>query len=220
VSTFAERLEQACAGNPNLPPLGHGLQAEIARAVDVSQEAVRKWVAGVAKPRPATMKALADWLGVEESWLALGITLEVDRREIRAHGRKLSGAAMLVRGLITLAGGACGDPKERDSQGRYVDFYTFIDGQTHAVHVALAREVNDGTFEVLVPKEYEDVRVIGVVPVGRGHYDFLELPTDQIGGNKTRKAGAYSISLTRVGGGRYVTGDYGWPRIRDFADFS
>lgn len=218
---FVARLNQACddAGD-RLPPKGLGRQAAIARHLDVSEEAVRKWFAGEARPRRDLMRRLSDLLGVEESWLALGETPQVSRTEVRSHARRTGGAALLVRGMVELAGGACAEPSERDPRAGYVDFYCIKGGRQYAVHVALAREVEEesGRYQIVIPREYPELLVVGVVPAGRSRCDFILLPTEGIDRLKARKAGAYVIDFDRQDGPRYTTDGHSWPRVRNFDD--
>jgi len=69
---FKDRLIRACNANTIVPPYGGGRQSFIARQLNVSQEATRKWFSGESKPRAAMMKKLSALLGVEHVWLALG----------------------------------------------------------------------------------------------------------------------------------------------------
>ncbi len=72
MTTFAQRLQMACADHPDIPDYGKGLQTELAKQMKVSQEAVRKWLSGESTPRQPAMIRLAKFLGVEYVWLALG----------------------------------------------------------------------------------------------------------------------------------------------------
>ena len=59
LNSFAARLEYICDEHPDIPPLGSGRQTTLAKKVGVSQEAVRKWLAGVSEPRTNIKKKLA-----------------------------------------------------------------------------------------------------------------------------------------------------------------
>lgn len=69
---FKDRLVKACNEHPDIPPFGSGRQTVIAKKIGVSQEAVRKWFVGEAKPRPRAMSALAKFLKVDNLWLSMG----------------------------------------------------------------------------------------------------------------------------------------------------
>ena len=72
MSEFHTRLLQGCRENPDIPEYGKGQQTFIAQRLGVSQEAVRKWFAGESKPKAAVGRKLAELLGVDYVWLALG----------------------------------------------------------------------------------------------------------------------------------------------------
>jgi hypothetical protein len=59
LNSFAARLKYICDEHPDIPPLGSGRQTTLAKKVGVSQEAVRKWLAGVSEPRTNIKKKLA-----------------------------------------------------------------------------------------------------------------------------------------------------------------
>ena len=59
LNSFAARLEYICDEHPDIPPLGSGRQTTLAKRVGVSQEAVRKWLAGLSEPRTNIKKKLA-----------------------------------------------------------------------------------------------------------------------------------------------------------------
>ena len=69
---FSNRLEYAANTSTSIPDHGFGRQVQIAKALGVSQEAVRKWFAGESSPRHNMMKKLANLLDVNYVWLALG----------------------------------------------------------------------------------------------------------------------------------------------------
>ncbi|TGW07270.1 XRE family transcriptional regulator, partial [Mesorhizobium sp. M2D.F.Ca.ET.145.01.1.1] len=70
-------MEQACDGNPDVPPLNHGRLGWFVdrleqHKVQVAKETVRKWFAGETRPRHPAMKALAQILKIDEGWLSAG----------------------------------------------------------------------------------------------------------------------------------------------------
>lgn len=69
---FSNRLEYAANTSTTIPDHGFGRQVQIAKAMGVSQEAVRKWFSGESSPRHNMMKKLANLLDVNYVWLALG----------------------------------------------------------------------------------------------------------------------------------------------------
>lgn len=213
---FVRRLNQACDESPSVPDRGKGRQSHIANKMKVAPEAVSKWFNGVSMPRPDKMRSLAHLLDVEHSWLALGLEPELDRRARVIYVKRSDGAVHLVWGMISLAGGHCGEPVESDPRREYVDFYATIQGVVNPVHVTLAQAIDSDRFEVVIPKEYAEVRVIAVIPLGPTRYDFIFMSNDLIDKHKTRKAGNYLVTIRRQGRDGYATGRDQWRRIRSF----
>jgi transcriptional regulator with XRE-family HTH domain len=78
-SSFAERFNKVCDLHPDIPAVGAGRQTAIAKLVGVSQEAVRKWLAGVSEPRSRKMQQLAELLDVSFVYLATGHIQDIDQ---------------------------------------------------------------------------------------------------------------------------------------------
>nr|WP_228292559.1 helix-turn-helix transcriptional regulator [Pseudomonas aeruginosa] len=216
-TTFRARLDQACDDSPSVPEKGKGRQVVIANAINVTQEAVRKWFAGESTPRPSKMRELAKFLEVDEGWLALGIKPELDRKEKRRAAMNRDGAVYLVAGLILLEGGSCAFPAENDKRGSWVDLYSIIRGQQVALHISLARAVSDNLFEVIVPRQYDDVTCIAVIPIGVGEFKFIQLPAEQIEQLKTKKAGDFALTIERAGT-KFLSNGHPWPRFKTFGE--
>lgn len=75
---FRLRLQEACDNNPNVPPPNEGRlrwfeERMQERGQSVKQETARKWLAGIAMPRPKSLPALAAVLNVSEYWLLTGV---------------------------------------------------------------------------------------------------------------------------------------------------
>lgn len=73
---FAKRLDQALDRHPRCPT-GYGRNTWLLRElqhqqVKVSNETIRKWLAGETMPRRPKMTAIAKALRVDETWLAMG----------------------------------------------------------------------------------------------------------------------------------------------------
>lgn len=210
--SFAERLRRVCDTHSDEALRSYGRQALVARTMDVSEETVRKWFAGIMLPRPDKIRKLAKFLGVEETWLLFGKDPDVDAKAQKTLSRNVDGAVLYVRGLIQMAGGVTADPGPKDSRGSYVDFYAIIDGRQVAIHVSFGREVEDG-YLVPVPAEHEELRVLAVVPY-RANYLVLDMPDELIARHKRRKGGDFSIMVERADGGGFVTDGDEWPRLR------
>lgn len=213
--SFVSRLAQASDDSRLIPPQGRGRQNYIAQRLKVAPEAVSKWFKGVAMPKPDKMAELAEILEVDQSWLAFGLTAEMDRSERRLHAKESDGAVHLVWGMFTLAGGHCGEPSKTDPRSAYVDFYATLRGSVYPIHVSLAREVSRDCFEAILPREYADVHPIVVVPAGVGRYHFLRMPRPMVDEHKSRKAGAVAINFNRVDN-KYLTGSDVWPKVKSF----
>lgn len=219
---FVRRLNQACDDVPHLiPPHGEGRQIELAKRMGMSQEGVRKWFAGEAMPRRAMMGKLATVLKVEEPWLALGIMPELSREERRINARNTDGAVLLVMGHITIAGGTCALPSDDDPRRAYVDFYAIQRGTQMAVHVSLGREISPGVFELIIPREYKEVRTIAVIPTHEHRFDYVQLDAIETPKHLQRKSGAYVLNMSRGDkAGTYVRGHTIWKRIRHFEELA
>lgn len=215
-SGFVVRLNRACDDVPHIiPPYGEGRQIELAKKMGMSQEGVRKWFAGESMPRREAMRRLAAILEIEEPWLALGITPEITKAEKKVNARIVEGAVLLCMGLMTMAGGTCAQPGESDPNAAFVDFYAIMRGMQFSINVSLARQVSSGHFVMPIPRQFMQVRVIGVIPLGKGRFDFIDMPSGAIDEHKTRKAGDFVVSVSQANGD-YITGAFTWPKIQGF----
>lgn len=208
---FADRLRRICDTHEREDLRVYGRQALISRAMEVSEETVRKWFSGAMMPRPDKAKRLAKFLNVDEVWLVLGRDPDVDAKDQKVLGRQASGAVLYVRGLLQLAGAVTADPGQRETR-KFVDFYATIDGQNVAIHAPFARETDDG-YLIPVPVEHAQVRVLAVVPYRAG-YLVLDMPTEMIAKHAFRKAGDLAVLVERAEGGGFVTDSDEWPRLR------
>ncbi len=143
MNNFATRLLEACNASDEIPDYGKGQQTGIAARLNVSQEAVRKWLAGETVPRSAMSKRLAELLGVKHSWLMLGTAhgeIEVDIRLARRH----KACVYAVMSYVVGAGkGATFSDEEA------VDDITLIDGgRLLRVSVEMADRPSEGFYEV------------------------------------------------------------------------
>lgn len=91
---FAQRLDKACT-LAKLPATGSGRQMVLAEALDVSQQAVSKWLRGASKPQRTRVEDIANFLGVSFRWLDTGDgqpnvnTAEMDARDLNPQERRL-----------------------------------------------------------------------------------------------------------------------------------
>lgn len=214
--SFAKRLNTACDGHPHIPPYGHGRQTWVKEHLEVSHEAVRKWFMGEARPRPDKMRQLSKTLEVDEAWLSLGITPDLKPRERRSRNAQAEGAVNVLAGIVQLNGGHCAFPDENDPRGGYVDLYAIVRGTSYPLHVSLATPLSAGMFQFVVPKEYRDCRVIGVVQIRSMRVHALDMTTDLIDRHKSRKGGYFLVTLN-YHDSAYWSGSDRWPRIDNFA---
>lgn len=213
---FAKRLNVACDGHPEIPPYGQGRQTWVKEHLGVSHEATRKWFTGESRPRPDKMRELARTLEVDEAWLSLGITPDLEPRERRARNRQAEGAVNLITGLIQLNGGSCAFPDSKDPRGAYVDVYAIVRGTSYAVHASLAQPLAAGQFNFVIPKEYQDCRVLGLVHARPMRVHVIDMTTDMIDRYKVRKGGYFTITMN-YHESTYWSGSEKWQRIDNFA---
>lgn len=213
---FAQRLTTACEQNPHVPPYGMGRQTWIKEKMDVSHEAVRKWVLGQSRPTPDRMKKLAAVLECDEAWLALGIKGDLDPREKRARSLNVEGAVNCVTGLLQLNGANCAFPGEKDPTAAYVDVYAITRGVQLSIHVSLGKEGPPNQFTFTIPKEYQLCKVVGVVHEPKNHIHLLNMNHDMLDKYAIRKGGYLQVIMSHVAG-EYLSGGERWPSIESFA---
>lgn len=68
---FAARLNEVC-DDMNVPPKGRGRQTVLKDIVDLSQNAVLKWLEGTGYPSLDNARQIAVWAGVSIEWLLTG----------------------------------------------------------------------------------------------------------------------------------------------------
>lgn len=211
---FVRRLNQACDLSPLVPEPNKGRQTYLATKLDIATESVSKWFKGVSMPRPETMTELSKLLDVDQSWLAFGIQPEIPHSERKVHAERSDGAVQLVWGLITLAGGHCGVPSKNDTRSTYIDFYATLRGTIFPVYVALAREISRDHYDVILPKEFAELRSIAVIPLAPGRYHCLDMLAPLVDVHKIRKGGSIIVHVNRVDQRKYQTGRDAWPTLR------
>lgn len=204
---FAARLEQACDGNPHVPPMNYGrltwIRGELSKRfqVDISLETVRKWVAGEAKPKQVRMSRLAQLLQVDEAWLSIGIEPDMKLRDRRARNAVANGAINVLAGFVQMGGGAPAFPEDSDVRANrdHVDLYAVIKGASYAFHVSLATSTDDTTFRFSVPLSHESLLVVGVI-VADDHFcvEFAEIKSTIIQSKGVRKGGHFDVTMTRA----------------------
>lgn len=214
---FAQRLETACQDCDRCPTEQYrGKQKwlrdtlELERGEKVSPEAVRKWFAGEAKPRPRTMTKLAEILDKDEAWLAIGQIPDMSRTDRKKRDVVMEGGALFLAGLVQVSGGFTSFP----SAGRadQADFVAIIRGMRREVDAPLARKIGDDVYRFTIKRDFGDRAVIGVVP----HHGFgarLILIHKILIETHARRLGGYLELDVRAEGDRYTVGAHPLPTI-------
>jgi transcriptional regulator with XRE-family HTH domain len=197
---FAYRLGVACETHPHCPPPNHGRlgwirdQLKVRFEQSVTNESVRRWLAGEARPRVGTLAHLAEILQVEEAWLSVGTTQE-NAKELRAAQVVEKGAAMVLAGLVQMSGGSPAFPSDEDARAKQegVDLYAIIRGAQYAFHVSAGlTKDNEVTFNV--PVESKKLVVLGAILRDDLTLEFYELPTEVIESFPV-KSGSHQVSV-------------------------
>lgn len=220
---FAERITSASDAHPDVPTMNRGrltwVRDQFAERfkMTISVETVRKWYSGESRPRPDKMNLLAQLLEVDEAWLSLGITPDRSSSEQKVRNAAVSGVVNVVAGFIQMAGGYPAFPSTTDKRGQHglVDLYAIIKNVQYAFHVSLAQELSKGVYRFVIPRGYEEVTVLGVVPTAPLRCDFLELSAELVRKHEERKGG-YSEVEVQAKDGSYASGRDRWPRIMRF----
>lgn len=206
---FAQRMQQACDGNPDVPPQNYGRlgwfvkQLEDRYGESSTIETARKWLAGESRPRQQTMRRLAEILKVDESWLALGHSVDVPIKERRLRKYTADGAVNLVAGIVQMSGWTPAFPE--DEAG--VDLLAIIRGAAYRFNIVTGiHEKDDWYFHV--PSEALGCFLLGVVRDAEFTFRFFELDRETIEEHGKRKSGYYEVSLSQ----------HNWRPITSFAD--
>lgn len=214
---FAARLDKAVASRLGGQD-GHGrqkwLRLELERKTGstMSPEAVRKWFAGEARPRPKVMVTVAEILEVDPAWLSMGVRPTQTPTDKKRHNALASGATNLVAGLIQLSGGNIAFP--RDTELGY-DFMAIIDGKSYAVQVKYAEKTRPAQISVEVGKaEGSLVLLISGSGAQIDGYDIYRIDNEFLT-KHGKKHGAFLELKLKHDHGFHADGDY-LPIIKDF----
>lgn len=216
---FAQRMAQACDGNPDVPPPNYGrlgwfvVQIEKRFNETVTQETIRKWFAGESRPRHKMMAYLAQILKVDEAWLSIGRSAEISTKQHRALNATVDGAVNVVAGFVRMCGGHPAFPREDDARAKEqkIDIYAIIKGAQYAFHIVTGQRGEQG-WKVLIPVDVSDVFVIAVLPVTDLHCEFVELDWEGIEAEGTRKSGMFEVIVPFEESGSR------WRHIKTFAE--
>jgi transcriptional regulator with XRE-family HTH domain len=214
---FQRRLNEACNAATAVPPKHAGRLVHIAREMNVSVEAVRKWFEG-GRPRQDKMKQLAKIIGVDPAWLSVGVNAEVAKANRDRLNTNLDGAANVLIGLLTLRGVVCALPDEYDQRKDVVDFYGVIRGRQVPVIALFAEEVGD-SYRIQVRRDFRLGKVF-VVVVGERFSEMriLHCPTEAIETNKSAMGADYQVTMKKSGGHFWV-GELPCHEVQTIEDF-
>ncbi|OYU19614.1 MAG: hypothetical protein CFE34_04310 [Rhodobacteraceae bacterium PARR1] len=206
---FAERMGQACEGNPNIPSKNYGRllwfkeQLETRFGTVVTQETVRKWFAGEVYPRKQKLIQIAQIMQVDDAWLALGRANAVPEKERKVQNAAASGVVNLIAGLIQICGGT---PSFPDKPGK-VDLNAIIKGALYSFNITTGVE-KDGEVRFAVPVDAREAVVLGVIYLGDLNFQVFELDWSTIESVGERKSGHWIVKLS----------DADWRRVTTFAE--
>ncbi|UVK46747.1 hypothetical protein BPNPMPFG_002455 [Mesorhizobium sp. AR07] len=212
---FGKRLERACDGNPDVPPLNHGrlgwfVEQLEKHDVHSTKETVRKWFYGETRPRHRPMTALAQILKVDELWLSSGKAPEFTESQRRLHNVVAGGAVNVVAGFIQMDGGHPAFPLDTDTDAanNKIHLYSIIRGASYRFHiVTVLGEGDDQHF--VVPHDARNTIVLGVVPgVEPFSVTIYELDWETIEEAGSRRSNGFDVKL---GGPK-------WKQIKTFAE--
>jgi transcriptional regulator with XRE-family HTH domain len=212
---FGKRLERACDGNPDVPPLNHGrlgwfVEQLTKHNVDVSVETVRKWFAGETRPRHRPMTALAQILKVDELWLSSGKAPEFTESQRRQNNVVAGGAVNVVAGFIQMDGGHPAFPldNDQDALNNKIHLYSIIRGASYRFHIVTALgEGEDRHF--VVPHDARNTIILGLVPGDKPFsVTIYELPWEMIEEAGSRRSNGFDVKLDGPA----------WRKIKSFAE--
>lgn len=212
MSEFYTRLAQACRENPDIPEYGKGQQTFIAQRLGVSQEAVRKWFAGESKPKAAVGRKLAELLGVDYVWLALGTSHgEIEKRR-EAAGRQDSAVYALMAFLIEKGYSAAFD-NDSDS----IDIATIYQGQQNHIAVRLAEGKKDNLTAAFSMSVISEVSTIIAVRTNTFSlsFDFLWVRPEVWAKHATREGNDMVLRFSNPQKKKYTVGSTKLTRYLD-----
>lgn len=199
---FAQRMQIACDGNPNVPLPNYGrlgwFSSEFERrfGAKVTIETVRKWFAGETIPRPKMMGYLAAVLEVDHAWLAVGSTSQIAEKEKKVRNASADGAVNLVAGLIQICGGNPAFPDEKDRRAREdkIDLYAVIKGAQYSFHVVVGEQSGEEIAFTVPSEALRSAIILGVVRTGDLTFRFFELESEKIAEEGKRKGGYFILT--------------------------
>lgn len=218
-SGFAKRLTLAADRCESVPGRNNGRYTWIQRALErhgerVSRETIRKWFSGIARPRPSKLSILAEILGADEGWLAVGASLgdlPHSAKTIKIHNQ---GAVNAVLGMFGLAGVTCAFADEGSTPDE-MHFNAILGGRVRKVYVTLA-QVKGNEVRFFGPGVYTNILTIGVVQTGPSSLRCFEITPKTLATVGKYRAGFVELRGTLTDKGV----DLGQNTLPDITDFS
>jgi hypothetical protein len=220
-AAFARRLVQTC-DSFGVPDLHHGRlkwiadQLEEQFALKVSNETVRKWLSGEARPREGKISVLAQLFLVDEAWLSLGNTLDSSMEQRRLRFATAESTILLVAAFVGFAGGAAAFPEPNDPRIGEIDLYAIIKGAQYAFKVVPGKPAAGGSVVFEIPGNYKNAFVLGVIETASFRYDLVELDAETVA--KHRQMGQSIKIVARKRGALYTVGNRNLRSIKSLSE--
>jgi len=205
---FHKRLAEACAASDDIPDHGKGQQTYLAERLGVSQEAVRKWLAGETTPRSNMAQRLSKILNVKHSWLMLGTTHGEIDADIKVAKRHEASVYALMSYLVAKNIGATFTGEEY-----FHDIMFISQGSVTNICAQTAVEIEKNSFSVTFTENQiaHGVQVILVCDFSGTKsvaYDFLQVEPYVWKEHGKKSGNAVKIEFTRSARGNvYSAGD-------------
>jgi transcriptional regulator with XRE-family HTH domain len=208
---FSRRLKQACDESPIVPEHGKGRQVYLAKKMNVTQEAVRKWLEGESLPRPDKIALLAKTLGVDPLWLQLGTSpLEIaQKREVALRG---DAAVYGVMSYLLLAGYHVAIPQGESK----VDVFAIKHGTQLSIVARMAQPLARGEWTAIYPATVEARWQAVFATEGQSlHLEIVDVPPELALRHGTRTGSGVEVLIKRSPKGKYTLGGVELRQLRN-----
>lgn len=187
---FAVRLKMAVEAHPLAPETVFGRQSwlreklEKETGIEVSANAIHKWMNGTSRPREDSIRALARILGVDYLWLSFGRTpsseAPVDSKPVSSS----NAGSLILAGLVQAAGGSAIFAGREEAASVYVNS---PEGQVGIVVADCVERA--GSLLAVIPEPVGKNRIVAVLPRSCeassacvGLFDLTDVPRQNFGG--------------------------------------
>ena len=158
---------------------------------------------------------LAELLGVDEAWLAIGGEADSSADQRKARNAMADGGVNLIAGLIALHGGHVAFPDPGSRLGKDADIFAVIKGAAYNFKISVGLPVGSKSYMFRLPTGYRDVVVLGLVEVGPLQWNLLEFGADLIGKHKQNRGSHLEVTVDKRGNSYSIGGD----RLRQLPGF-